>query len=93
MAHSNNFILTPVAPHSLTIRPMILSSRSEITLEIGGRAEEALVTLDSRSGAVSNGTKLTVRREKFKAKLVKMRGYSNFETLRQKLNWGLDVRN
>ena len=93
MAHSNNFILTPVAPHSLTIRPMVLSSRSEITLEIGGRVDEALVTLDSRSAVVSSGTKLTVRRERFEAKLVKMKGYSNFGTLRQKLNWGLDVRN
>ena len=93
MAHSNNFIVTPVAPHSLTIRPMVLSSRSEITLEIGGRVEQALVTLDSRSAVVSPGTKLTIRKEKFRAMLVKMKGYSNFETLRQKLNWGLDVRN
>lgn len=93
MPHSNNFIITPVAPHNLTIRPLVLSDSSEITLEIGGRSRHALISLDSRNRIIRNGDRLTIKKEKFKAKLVKIKGYSNFETLRQKLSWGLDARN
>ncbi len=93
MPHSDNFVLTPVAPHNLSARPMVLSARSRITFEIRGRAENVMISLDSRSLIIPSGTKLSIRKERFKAKLVKMRGYSNFDTLRQKLNWGLDVRN
>ena len=93
MPHSNNFVLTPVAPHNLTTRPVIISAKSELTFEIEGRAKNVLITLDSRSGSISKGARLTVRKEQFKAKLVKIKGYNNFDTLRQKLNWGLDVRN
>jgi len=93
MPHSNNFVLTPVAPHNLTARPIVLSASSEISFKIGGRAENVLISLDSRSRTISTGTELTIKKEKFKARLVKVKGYSNFQTLRQKLNWGLDVRN
>lgn len=93
MPHSNNFVLTPVAPHNLTTRPVVISAKSELTFEIEGRAKNVLVTLDSRSKSITKSTKLVVRKERFKAKLVKIKGYNNFDTLRQKLNWGLDVRN
>ncbi len=93
MPHSNNFVITPVAPHNLTTRPVVISAKSELTFEIEGRAKNVLVTLDSRSRSISKDIKLRVRREKFKARLVKIKGYNNFDTLRQKLNWGLDVRN
>jgi len=93
MPHCNNFVLTPVAPHNLTARPIVLSANSEISFKIGGRAENVLISLDSRSRTISTGTELTIKKEKFKARLVKVKGYSNFQTLRQKLNWGLDVRN
>ncbi len=91
--HSNNFVLTPVAPHNLTTRPVVISAKSELTFEIEGRTKNVLITLDSRSSSVSKNTKLRIRREKFYARLVKIKGYNNFDTLRQKLNWGLDVRN
>ncbi len=93
MPHSDNFILTPVAPHNLSARPMVLSATSRITFEISGRAENVMISLDSRSRIIPSGTKLSIRKEGFKAKLVKLKGYRNFDTLRQKLNWGLDVRN
>ena len=93
MPHSSNFIVTPVAPHNLTIRPLVFSSNSEITFEVGGRSKHALVSLDSRSTTVPKGARLKIRKENFNARLVRIKGYSNFETLRQKLSWGLDARN
>lgn len=93
MPDSNNFIITPVAPHNLTIRPTVISNESEIKLEIGGRSPQALISLDSRNTVVTTGTVLKIKKEGVKAKLAKVSGQSNFETLRQKLNWGLDARN
>jgi len=91
--HSNNFVITPVAPHNLTTRPAVISAKSELTFEIEGRAKNVLVTLDSRSRSISKNTRLVIRKERFKANLIKIKGHNNFDTLRQKLNWGLDVRN
>ena len=93
MPHSNNFIITPVAPHNLPIRPLVISGDSEISLKIEGRSKHMLVSLDSRSTTVPRGSRLKISKEKFNARLVRIKGFSNFETLRQKLNWGLDSRN
>lgn len=93
LPHSNNFIITPVSAHNLNVRPLIVSDQSEITFKIESRSNKFLVSLDSKSESVDNEVKLTVRKEDFQAKLVTF-SYSNyFDTLRQKLNWGLDLRN
>jgi NAD+ kinase len=93
LPHSNNFIITPVSAHNLNVRPLIVSDQSEITFKIESRSNKFLVSLDSKSESVDNDVKLTVRKEDFQAKLVTF-SYSNyFDTLRQKLNWGLDLRN
>ncbi|GGZ22917.1 NAD kinase [Echinicola pacifica] len=90
---AKNFVITPVSPHNLNVRPMIVSDESEITFAIEGRSKKFLISLDSRSTAVDASVKLTVRREKFVARLVKFHDYSFFDTLRKKLNWGFDMRN
>ncbi|WP_186753821.1 NAD kinase [Echinicola salinicaeni] len=90
---AKNFVITPVSPHNLNVRPMIVSDESEITFTIEGRSEKFLISLDSRSTAVEASVKLTVKKEKFVAKLVKFHDYSFFDTLRKKLNWGFDMRN
>jgi len=90
---AKNFVLTPVSPHNLNVRPMIVSDDSKITFEIEGRSKKFLISLDSRSTAVDAKVKLVVRKEKFVAKLVKFHDYNFFDTLRQKLNWGFDLRN
>jgi len=90
---AKNFVLTPVSPHNLNVRPMIVSDDSRITFKIEGRSKKFLISLDSRSTAVDAKIKLTVRKEKFVAKLVKFYDYNFFDTLRQKLNWGFDMRN
>ena len=93
LPQSNNFVITPVSPHNLNVRPMVVSDDSVVSFEIEGRNRNFLVSLDSRSQTVDAAIQMAVRKEDFRAKLVKMNGYNFLDTLRQKLNWGLDVRN
>jgi len=90
---AKNLVITPVSPHNLNVRPIIVSDESEISFEIEGRAEKFLISLDSRSTSISSEVKLSVRKENFYARLVKLPHYHFFDTLRQKLNWGFDMRN
>lgn len=90
---AKNFVITPVSPHNLNVRPIIVSDESEISFEIEGRSDKFMISLDSRSTSISSEVKLQVKKESFSAKLVKLPTYHYFDTLRQKLNWGLDMRN
>ncbi len=90
---TQNFILTPISPHNLNVRPLLVPNSSSLTFEIEGRSKNFLVSLDSRSETVRSGIKLVVKKEAFSAKLVKFDSDSFLNTLRLKLNWGLDVRN
>jgi NAD+ kinase len=90
---SGNFILTPVSPHNLTARPIVVSDNSEITLQVEGRSKHYLITLDSRVATGDNSVVLTIKKESFKANLIQLEGQHYFKTLRHKLNWGLDIRN
>lgn len=93
MPHSNNLILTPVSPHNLNVRPLIVSDSSTISLEVESRSGYFMVSIDSRSRIIKSGLKFKIVKEDFAAKLIKFDGYSFVNTLRKKLNWGLDVRN
>lgn len=93
LPHSNNFVITPVSAHNLNVRPLIVSDQSVITFKIEGRSDKFLISLDSKSESVDSSVKLAVRREDFKAKLITFNHSNYFDTLRQKLNWGLDLRN
>lgn len=90
---SGNFVITPISPHNLTVRPIVLSDNSEISFEIEGRSKKFLVSLDSRMATVDNSIKLKITKSDFKANLIQLEGHHYFKTLRQKLNWGLDIRN
>ncbi len=90
---AKNFVITPVSPHNLNVRPMVVSDESEISFKIEGRSGKFLVSLDSRSTAIDASIGLKIKKESFVAKLVKCHDYSFFDTLRQKLNWGFDMRN
>ncbi|MGM0946859.1 MAG: NAD kinase [Bacteroidota bacterium] len=90
---AKNLVITPVSPHNLNVRPIIVSDESEISFEIEGRAEKFLISLDSRSTSISSDLKLSVRKERFYARLMKLPSYNFFDTLRYKLNWGFDMRN
>ncbi len=90
---NSNFILAPVIPHSLNVRPLVIPDTSILTFEIEGRASKILLSLDSRSISTPINTKLTVTKASFNVFLVKFKDDSYFTTLRQKLNWGIDSRN
>ncbi len=93
LPQSDNFIITPVSPHNLTVRPIVVPDSSRLSFTIEGRSNSFLISLDSRFETVDNSIRLEVTKEKFKTKLVKLKDNNYFKTLRQKLNWGLDVRN
>ncbi|MEN7548415.1 NAD kinase [Rapidithrix thailandica] len=90
---SNNFIISPVSPHNLNVRPLVVSDNSIISFEIEGRSRNFLVSLDSRSKKVDASAQIAVRKGDFTTKLVKLNGENFLNTLRLKLNWGLDMRN
>ena len=91
--NAGNLIITPVAPHNLTVRPIVISDTSEISFEIEGRAESFLCTLDSRFETVTSENRLSVRKADFKARLIQLYNYSFLRTLHDKLTWGKDSRN
>ena len=93
LPQTNNFIIAPVCPHNLNVRPLIVSDQSIISFEIEGRATNYLLALDSRSMPVEASVQIAVRRENFNARLVKLNHVNFLSTLRNKLNWGLDRRN
>ena len=93
LPQTNNFVISPVCPHNLNVRPLIVPDKSVISFEVQGRSNNFLVALDSRSKIVETGVQLAVRRENFNARLVKINQVNFLSTLRNKLNWGLDKRN
>lgn len=93
LPQTNNFVIAPVCPHNLNVRPLIVPDRSVISFEIEGRSNNFLLSLDSRSRTVEAGIQVAVRRENFNAQLVKLNQVNFLSTLRSKLNWGLDRRN
>ncbi len=93
LPNSGNFVITPVAPHNLNLRPIVLSDQSVISFEIEGRAENFICTLDSRFELITAQHQLAVRRNDFCIKLVQLQEYTFLQTLREKLTWGTDVRN
>jgi len=93
LPHSNNFVITPVSPHNLNVRPLIVPDESIISFVIESRGRNFLASLDSRSQTVDSSVEMSVRKEDFRAKLIQLDGYSFLDTLRNKLNWGFDLRN
>lgn len=86
------FSITAVAPHSLNVRPLVLSEDSEITLTVESRSHNFLVALDGRSEKLPDSTRLTLRKAPYRVKVVKRAGQKYFHTLREKMMWGADQR-
>ena len=93
MPNSDNFVITPIAPHNLSIRPIIVPDDSVIELKIEGREEKFLATLDSRSEEISGDNVLKISKSKLKINLVQFPNQNFFNTIRNKLMWGADKRN
>lgn len=86
------FSLTAVAPHSLNVRPIVVSEDSEINLTIESRTHNFLVALDGRSEKLADTTRLTLRKAPYRVKVIKRAGTKYFHTLREKMMWGADQR-
>lgn len=91
--NSGNFVITPVAPHNLNVRPIVISDDSIISFEVEGRAENFLCTLDSRYRPIKASSQLAVRKASFATTLIRLNDRNFLSTIREKLNWGIDARN
>ncbi len=90
---TNNFVITPIATHNLTVRPIVIPDTSTVQLKISGRAQDYLVILDSRSKPLSTSVELIVKKAPFAINLVCVGSKDFYKTIRNKLAWGLDKRN
>ena len=90
--HSNTIAITPVAPHSLNVRPIVIRDDWEITLDVESRSHNFLVAIDGRSETCKETTQLTIRRADYSIKVVKRFNHIFFDTLRSKMMWGADGR-
>jgi NAD+ kinase len=90
---SASFVITPVAPHNLNVRPIVVPDDNIISFEVEGRTDQFICALDSRKEIVDKKVQLAVRREAFTVSLVRLNENNFLQTLRNKLSWGLDTRN
>ena len=90
---SGSFVITPVAPHNLNVRPLIVPDDNIISFEVESRSDNFICALDSRREIVSKNIQLAVKREKFDVSIVRLNENNFLSTLRNKLSWGLDTRN
>jgi NAD+ kinase len=92
MPDSDNFIITPIAPHNLAVRPIVISNNREVRFNVTGRSEDFKVALDSRSATVPVNTEIRIRKADFRVNLINLEGQQFFSTLRNKMMWGIDKR-
>jgi NAD+ kinase len=90
---SQTFSITPIAPHNLNARPLIISDEIKIELSVEGREESHLLSLDSRINSLKNNIKIKIKKASYKIKLASFKNNSFYQTLRSKLLWGEDRRN
>lgn len=87
------FVITPIAPHNLSARPLVIPDDTEIKLKVSGREEQYLVSLDSRISSINNNSELVIKKTPFKINMVEIQEETFLKTLRNKLLWGEDKRN
>jgi NAD+ kinase len=93
MPDSENFIISPISPHNLNVRPLIISDKDILTLRVEGRNRHYLVSLDSRSTQIDATVEMTVKKASNTINLLRLQNKSFTESLRNKLMWGIDKRN
>ncbi len=90
---SENFVITPIAPHNLNVRPVVVHDSSIIRLQVEGREENYLASLDSRSAVIDSSTELIIKKASFEINLIQLENQNFLNTIRNKMMWGLDRRN
>ncbi len=91
--NTQNVVISPISPHNLTVRPIVVPNQQEITLKVEGRSDSYLASLDSRSVSFGALNELKISKADFKIKVLKLNTHSFYNTLRNKLMWGVDKRN
>lgn len=90
---SKNFIITPISTHNLTVRPIVIPDDSIVKVKVSGRNKEFMVGLDSRYEVFNSSSELIISKCKFQVNLIQVASSNFFNTIREKLNWGIDKRN
>jgi NAD+ kinase len=93
MPDVKSLVITPIAPHNLNARPLVIPDKTEIRLKVSGREPQYLVSLDSRIATIDNDTILTIKKTPYKINMIEIQDESFLSTLRNKLLWGMDKRN
>lgn len=93
MPESDSLVITPIAPHNLNARPLVISAKHKIRLNVSGREHEYLVSLDSRINSLDNSIGITIKKAAFDIKMIELEAVTFIQTLRKKLLWGADPRN
>jgi len=86
-------ILTPIAPHNLNVRPMVVPDHLPIKLQVEGRERRYLISLDSNTKSIPQGTEITVEKAEFMINVIRFENANFLDTIRNKMNWGMDTRN
>ena len=90
---STSFVITPVAPHNLNVRPMLVNDDAILSFEVTGRGDSFLCTLDARAKAIDSSFQLAIKKASFQAHIIRLTDQSFLTALKTKLNWGSDQRN
>ena len=93
MPESDSLVITPIAPHNLNARPLVISAKHKIRLNVSGREHEYLVSLDSRINSLDNSIGITIKKAAFDINMIELEAGTFIQTLRKKLLWGADPRN
>lgn len=90
---SSSFAITPIAPHNLSVRPVVIPDDTVLSFEIEGRVKSYLISLDSRNCSIKKGAQIAVRKADFTFNLIRLSNKNYLDALRNKMMWGMDVRN
>jgi NAD+ kinase len=92
MPDSDNFVITPIAPHNLSVRPIVISNNKEISFKVSGRNDSCIISLDSRAAEIKSNSEIKIKKANFRVNLINLQGQHFFSTLRNKMMWGIDQR-
>lgn len=90
---SASFAITPIAPHNLSVRPVVIPDNTVLSFEIEGRVKSYLISLDSRNCSIKKGTQIAVKKADFTFNLIRLSDENYLDALRNKMMWGMDARN
>lgn len=93
MPGSQNYVITPIAPHNLNVRPLVISDSNTIKLKVEGRSKHYIASLDSRNKTIDSSIELLLKKADFNLNIIQLENQNFFNTIRNKLLWGLDKRN